>query len=288
MKNYHEVTNDLLARRDCYVAQQKIKRKRMLAAAAGLCCVCLIALLGVDMQQSRMPDSEPPVLLNGTSVTGEKDLHNYESQGSTSAPTGNATVPTQDRDGDKTPERLWLIHVNGINSSVAAAKRYYDPQLHYDEVWDNVKMAAHLGIDLSALSGITTTTLNPAIPDGVSYTGSTNHTVTFKNDGTLVFDSASFIYTGEDKKILILASKLGTPYHTLYMLETETPTTFKTKNNGLVDVVIGGKPYNTIEAYSDEEGFFVADFELNGLYYRVTAENMTAYEFEQIIRGIVE
>ena len=43
MKSYDELTNDLLERRDRYVADQKKKRKRVMGVATSLCCFCLVA-----------------------------------------------------------------------------------------------------------------------------------------------------------------------------------------------------------------------------------------------------
>ena len=40
MKSYDELTNDLLERRDRYVADQKKKRKRVMGVATSLCCFC--------------------------------------------------------------------------------------------------------------------------------------------------------------------------------------------------------------------------------------------------------
>ncbi len=51
MKSCEEVTRDLLARRDQYRAEQKIKRKKALGAAASLACLTLAAALGVLVWQ---------------------------------------------------------------------------------------------------------------------------------------------------------------------------------------------------------------------------------------------
>ena len=46
MKNYDELTNDLLERRDSYVAEQKRKRKTAMRVATSFCSICLVALIG--------------------------------------------------------------------------------------------------------------------------------------------------------------------------------------------------------------------------------------------------
>ena len=76
MKNYDELTNDLLERRDRYVADQKKKRKRVMGVATSLCCICLVALLGFGMWQGGTFDAKPPVTLDDSINIGEKDYIN--------------------------------------------------------------------------------------------------------------------------------------------------------------------------------------------------------------------
>lgn len=52
MKNYEDVTNDLLERRERYVIEQRIKQKRVTGIVTSLCCVSLIFLIGIGVWQS--------------------------------------------------------------------------------------------------------------------------------------------------------------------------------------------------------------------------------------------
>ena len=61
MKNYDEVTKELLERRDRYVAEQKTKRKRLMNVAAFLGCFCFIALCGIGIWHSGIL-TKPPIL----------------------------------------------------------------------------------------------------------------------------------------------------------------------------------------------------------------------------------
>ena len=47
MKNRDEMVNDLLERRDKYVAEQKRKRNILVRSTAAAVCVCLVASAGV-------------------------------------------------------------------------------------------------------------------------------------------------------------------------------------------------------------------------------------------------
>lgn len=76
MKNYDELTNDLLERRNRYVTDQKRKRKTVISVATSLCCVCLVALLGIGVWQRGMLNSQPPISLDDSTIIGEKDYIN--------------------------------------------------------------------------------------------------------------------------------------------------------------------------------------------------------------------
>lgn len=71
MKNYDELTNNLLERRDRYVLEQK--KRKVISVATSLCCVCLIALLGLGLWQGEMFVGPPPATLDDSIVVGEKD-----------------------------------------------------------------------------------------------------------------------------------------------------------------------------------------------------------------------
>ena len=76
MKNYDELTNNLLERRDRYVAEQK-KKRRVISVVTSLCCVCLVALLGLvlGMWQGEMFAGPPPATLDDSIIVGEKDYN---------------------------------------------------------------------------------------------------------------------------------------------------------------------------------------------------------------------
>lgn len=73
MKNYDEITNDLLERRNTYVIGQKRKRKKIISITAPLGVVCLTALVAVGLWQSDIFVSEPTVLCEDSVIPGEKD-----------------------------------------------------------------------------------------------------------------------------------------------------------------------------------------------------------------------
>lgn len=89
MKNYDELTNNLLERRDRYVLEQR-KKRRAIGITTSLCCICLVALLGLGMWQSEMFAGLPPATLDDSIVVGDKDYINPDE--STQQP--NESTPT--------------------------------------------------------------------------------------------------------------------------------------------------------------------------------------------------
>lgn len=73
MKNYDEITNDLLERRDQYETEQRNKRKVMKRTIMPICCFCLVALLGIGLWQGNFFNSKPPITLDDSTIIGEKD-----------------------------------------------------------------------------------------------------------------------------------------------------------------------------------------------------------------------
>ncbi len=93
MKNYDELTNDLLERRDRYVADQKKNRKRVMGVATSLCCFCLVALLGFGMWQGGMFNTTPPdQTLEDALYPGIKDYFDESKGESADNPAANNEI----------------------------------------------------------------------------------------------------------------------------------------------------------------------------------------------------
>ncbi len=173
-----------------------------------------------------------------------------------------------------------LFAINEITGQMSAALKYYDPQSHYTEAWDNATMAEYLGVDvIEAISVL------PSEYE-MKYTGGEAFTVTYENAGTLVEDRACYEFEGRDhKKVTVLVSKLRTPYDCLYQLDTEKATSFRLQNGDILQVLVAAqfKPDN-----ANEYAFYVADFEYEGVYYRIEMENIESYCLDNFIRKLLE
>lgn len=95
MKNYDEVTNDLLERRDSYVTEQKNKRKRMISVVTPICCFCIITIMGFGIWRSGMLTTSPITLNNNSTISGNRDEEDNKMPSSQSGGQSNPHVNSQ-------------------------------------------------------------------------------------------------------------------------------------------------------------------------------------------------
>lgn len=300
MKNYDETINAVFNRINEYEIAKKRKRKIVMKTVTSLCCVCLVALLGIGVWQSDFFKTAPPIELDDSTLIGEKDwiddkdgfnsreLDNSSPQATdnknneelnqlqqnTSTPIENEDAsPTTDNKISNDNDSKYICYLNQIDGIASAAPLYLDPAKHYTKDWDNKQVADYFGVDLSNLSS------------KYKYIGNANHTVTYNNSDSLVRDLVCFNYKYSDIEFIVTASRLGVPYDCVYSLDGEKTTSVKS-TNGSVDVLfaatIGGN-----EKQLEPQKLMVADFQYNGVCYRVTAENISVTEFYSIVSTIL-
>ena len=187
MKNYDELTNDLLLRRDRYVAEQKKRRKAIITS---LCCVCVVALLGFGLWKS------------GTSRPATGDLSII------------STKPQNDPTTNPPIQISWVV--NRVDGFVGGARLNYETSMYYSETKNIAEMAQHFGRDFSTLTNV--------MPDGFQFTGNYERKFYYENDGTLVCDDCHFYYKKDQQEIAIHASKIGKPYDFLYLPDNLIPS----------------------------------------------------------------
>ena len=237
MKNYEELTQDLLTRRDRYVAEQKKRRK---AAVTSLCCVSIVALLGFGLWKSGLFRAAPPA--------GNPSIL---STGAPTTPPLPGTVPTT----NAPIEVIWVV--NKVDNTLAAAKLNYNTPEYYSEKKDTAALTEYFGRDFSALGNV--------MPEGFQYVKYAP-TFFYKNDGTAAYDSCNFLYRKGDAQISIRASKIGVPYDYIYKIDNPVPSNI----NG-VEMIIGEFHSNNAAEKTD---LVFADFSHNGIQYRVTVTNV--------------
>ena len=288
MKNYDEVTKNLVMRRDQYIAEKKLKSKRILRVSS-LCCIGLVVLVGVGVWKRGLLDMTLPSALEESVSKGNSDdvdrnmEQNIENKMEQTQQNQNIqTQSAEDQDSqvhnDSTSKQLFVI--NEITGTVNAALKYRDPDLHYKETWDLIMAAEYLGVDVVEAMRV--------LPDGLGmqYVGNKEFSITYENNGTLVEDRMCYEFAGnDDAKITILASRLRTPYDCLYQADTEnrTPLGLPKTNETLWLLVYA---QDKSESAMDYE-FYVIDFQYGGIYYRILAENIPSYRLDTLIRELV-
>lgn len=284
MKNYDETINSVFERINEYEVEKKHKRKIITRTVTSLCCFCLVALLGIGVWQSDLFKSMPPTVVDGSSNIGELDDSSLQatdngngdkqnqSQQDTSVPIGvEGDAPTTD-DKTENDNVRHICYLNQIDGIANAAPLYLDPAKHYTEDWNNEKVTQYLGIDLRNLGS------------EFEYIGEQNHTVTYRNDGTLVRDLMGFSYKYSGSEFTVAVSKLSLPYDCIYALEESKKTNVGTEK-GSVEVLFAGAAGG--ENATENQTLIVADFELNGVNYRVKAENISLTSFYNFVRSIL-
>lgn len=252
MKSYDETISSVFNRVNAYAAERKRKRTVIKNMVASICCICLVAILGVWVWQSGLFVSPPPSADGGTTPT--------DSLVQTEPPV-NTENPSND---------TFNIYLNEIMRVINAAPPYLDPSKHHTANWSNQEAAEYLGVDLSNLG------------HGFENVGDNDHIVTYNNDGSLVRDLVGFSYKYAENEFSIAASRLTVPYDCIYTLDQNKKTPIPTAN-GSVDVLFAG----STNGDKDNLALIVADFENNGVYYRVKAENVSLANFSLIVKAII-
>lgn len=124
MKNYDEVTNSLLERRDRYITEQNRKRKRIMGVATSLSCVCLVALLGFGMWQGgrTLPEQE----LNDAIYPGIKDHFDERNGESADNPDANTKIVVHSiKDISPGNMNIGLLIVDFVEMTCDEMKEYY-------------------------------------------------------------------------------------------------------------------------------------------------------------------
>ena len=250
MKNYDELTNDLLERRDRYVADQKKKRKRVMGIATSLCCFCLVALLGFGMWQGGMFNTTPPdQTLEDALYPGIKDNFDESKGESPDNPSGN--------------NKIVINTINGISADRMNINIAVD---------DFVKMTREEMIEYYGVDYI------PDVPTDIKPWEDERSGIYKRDGGTgeVYWDTDILNYSNEDftRSVHVEVDKGSYVLQDyLYFKGTEEKSVI---NN--VDVLIG----------LTENGYYYSEFMYNGVGFLIDAEGVTEDEFVAIIASIIQ
>ena len=251
MKNYDELTNDLLERRDRYVADQKKKRKRVMGVATSLCCFCLVALLGFGMWQGGMFNTTPPdQTLEDALYPGIKDNFD-ESQG-------------ESPDDPAANNKIIINSIDGISAD----------RMNINLRWDDFvemtrdEMITYYGVDYV-----------PDVPDDIKAWEEEQSSGIFRRNGgtgEVYWDADILNYSNEDftRSVHVEVDKGS------YVLKDYFH--FKgTEEKSIInnhELIIG----------LSENGYYYSEFMYNGVGFLIDAEGVTEEEFVAIISSIIK
>lgn len=174
--------------------------------------------------------------------------------------------------------RLWtfLTYFRGgtIEPTNKPAPKYYSTELYDNITWTDAQAAEYFGKDFSALS---------FMPDDLSFNGDNNHEVIFDKNGNIEKDCCYFRYDkGYGGCVVTLSvSKKGTPYDYVYATEDEVGTSQRITPGVDVSYYMYAHNKDTVLPLC------VADFEKDGIYYRLEAEYIEFDKFCDILIGII-
>ena len=280
MKNSSEWLSDIYEKAEKRFTQQKKRRKMIVGISSSAACLALVLCSVIAVPN--LIDSNGLAVSSentGTNQTLDNTHHNNslglkDSDAQITAPPSSEENLSEGSSIDEGWKRL--LATNKIINRISAAPKYRDPKEYHERFWTEAKITEYLNIDLTGLS--------PYMPADLTYAKKDDFRMLFHNGGEIAEDYQSFFYGGADnRKVKISVSKIAPPYDCVYELETEDKTfvgTAKDNTEVLFGVLNGNKE-------SAEYDFCYADFESNGLYYRVEADNLTLKESYKIVQGII-
>lgn len=250
MKNYEEVTNDLLKRRDCYVMEQKRKRKRMMGTVSSLCCICLVALLGFGMWQGGMFKApQPDQTMGDAEYPGIKDNFDESKGESPTNPVTNNKIVVHSIDGISSDRmNICLLGEDFVEMTRDEMKEYY-------------------GVDYV-----------PDVPADIKPWEDERSGIYKRDGGTgeVYWDSNILNYSNEDFTRTVHLEVAKGEYPLMDYLFFE-PTEEKSVINN-IEVMIG----------LTENGYYYAEFMYKNVGFILNANGVTQDEFVAILASILK
>ena len=250
MKNYDELTNDLLERRDCYIADQKKKRKRVMGIATSLCCFCLVTLLGFGMWQGGMFATTPPdQTIDDALYPGVKDTFDDKNGESPDNPAAN--------------NKIIINTINGISADRMNIALIGD---------DFIEMSPEEMIEYYGVDYI------PDVPADIKSWPEQRSGIYKRNGGTgeVYWGTDILNYSNEDftRNVHVEVDKGSYVLKDYFFFKgTEGKSVI---NN--VDVLIG----------LTENGYYYSEFMYKGVGFLINADGVTEEEFVAIISSIIK
>lgn len=198
-------------------------------------------------------------------------------------------VPPDIVDIEPNQPNTYMLDLNSVKvnevARIGESDVWYDPALYEIQNWTNKEIADYYGVELSP----------SYIPEGLFpsiYNGSAE--VVYTKDGTIVNDQITFGYytdfyedgspmlyqeTGGKKGISVQVSKIGNLAACDYILPLTEQD--KTIIDG-IEVIVGQFP-----ASSTTNGFYIAEFEVNAIQYKIIGYQIELEEFLKVVTSVI-
>ena len=251
MKHYDEITQDLLQRRQTYLAQQKKRRKTAIGVATGLCGCCAIALLGFgigNMGTGKQPNTDISASKPAVTVT--------QPQNTEDIPTQEETMPQ--------PEHKIVVHpmaISEVPSQMGIARLLDD----FVEM-TREEMTAYYGMDYV-----------PEVPEDMKPLE--RHSGIFKRNGgtgEIYWDEDELRFFNEDqtRDMSLRVRKGGMPFVDQVVFTPDMEASVICD----AEVMIG----------QVDSGGYYAEFLYQNVGFMLYADGLTLEEFVAVIASIVK
>ena len=267
MKNYNEITDNLLKRRDQYVIEQKLKRKKMVGAASSFCGLCLIALVGFGIWQAEKDNTIPPI---NTTITPVSE--------STTATTPDIELPTPNTDAETNDTLTETTNTPAVNPN-PNNKIVINPIKILSIDMQGIALFGKdfIEMDKTALNEYYGINVFPTIPDDIKEWPDQRFGIYKRNNGTgeIYWDGNVLNYSNDDfsRSVNIEIDKGTLPFCDYLFYE---PTEEKSIINN-VEMIIG----------QTDNGYYYAEFIYHNTGFRIVGEGLTQDEFVAIISSLV-
>lgn len=250
MKTCDEMVNSLLERREQYAAEQKRKKTMVTRAAASMCCICLVAFMGIDIWTGGLFDAAPSGQTSEDALyPGIKDNFNESIGESPDNPAANNKIV--------------------INAMGSVSKDKMNICLLSEDfvAMTREEMAAYYGVDYV-----------PAVPKDMKPWEEEQSGIYRRNGGTgeVYWDADILNYSSEDftRTVHVEVDKGNDLLPDYFFFEGSEEESVI--NN--IKILIG----------LSKDGCYYTEFMYHGVGFHMNAEGVTEDEFVGIIRSIVE
>lgn len=281
------IDNDLIMEADEIVESKSASGKPVYLryAAAAAACLCVAGGTAVIAKTRTASD---PVIPDVSTVV---DRDNSAVQITNNNLNSNAPVT------EVSIIKMSEVGFNEMSSlETGGARKYYDPEKYDTVSWNKQDLIGYYGRELT-----------PAyIPDGLTPSkGTSTASVIMEKGGSIVLDTAWISYyhdfyedgspkltenVAATKGFTINASKLGMPFQCGILVP---PDNMKTTNIKGTEVFFGHRsmPYGPFDPETHEPSgyydIYVAEFELDGISYHITTDQLEAEEIVKIVSSII-